>query len=69
MGLLIIYLLTGWLPTLMRDAGFSIERAAFITGIFQIGGSIGSSRYRLSWTASIAGWRWSFRMRSARPAC
>jgi len=42
MGLLIIYLLTGWLPTLMRDAGFSIERAAFITGIFQIGGSIGS---------------------------
>lgn len=42
MGLLIIYLLTGWLPTLMRDAGFSIERAALITGIFQIGGSIGS---------------------------
>ncbi len=42
MGLLIIYLLTGWLPTLMRDAGFSSERAAFITGIFQIGGSIGS---------------------------
>lgn len=42
MGLLIIYLLTGWLPTLMRDAGFSIERAAFITGIFQIGGSVGS---------------------------
>jgi len=42
MGLLIIYLLSGWLPTLMRDAGFSIERAAFITGIFQIGGSIGS---------------------------
>lgn len=42
MGLLIIYLLTGWLPTLMRDVGFTIERAAFITGIFQIGGSIGS---------------------------
>jgi AAHS family 4-hydroxybenzoate transporter-like MFS transporter len=42
MGLLIIYLLTGWLPTLMRDAGFTIERAALVTGIFQIGGSIGS---------------------------
>jgi AAHS family 4-hydroxybenzoate transporter-like MFS transporter len=42
MGLVIIYLLTGWLPTLMRDAGFSIERAALITGIFQIGGSLGS---------------------------
>jgi AAHS family 4-hydroxybenzoate transporter-like MFS transporter len=42
MGLLIIYLLTGWLPTLMRDAGVSIERAALITGIFQIGGSVGS---------------------------
>jgi len=42
MGLLVIYLLTGWLPTLIKDAGFSIERAASLTGIFQLGGTVGA---------------------------
>ncbi|CAB3780039.1 MFS transporter [Pararobbsia alpina] len=42
MGLLIIYLLTGWLPTLIKDAGFPIERAAAITGLFQLGGTVGA---------------------------
>ena len=42
MGLLIIYLLTGWLPTLIKDAGFSIERAASLTGFFQLGGTVGA---------------------------
>ncbi|MGI4859394.1 MAG: MFS transporter [Janthinobacterium lividum] len=42
MGLLIIYLLTGWLPTLIRDAGLSMERAATIAGLFQLGGTIGA---------------------------
>ncbi|WP_347557319.1 MFS transporter [Robbsia sp. KACC 23696] len=42
MGLLIIYLLTGWLPTLIRDAGMPIERAAAITGMFQLGGTVGA---------------------------
>lgn len=42
MGLLIIYLLTGWLPTLIKDAGFPIERAASITAMFQIGGTVGA---------------------------
>lgn len=38
MGLVIIYLLTSWLPTLMRETGSSMERAAFIGGLFQFGG-------------------------------
>jgi hypothetical protein len=42
MGLLIIYLLTGWLPTLIKDAGLPVERAAAITGMFQLGGTIGA---------------------------
>ena len=47
MGLLVIYLLTGWLPTLMKDAGVSVSTAANITAMFQIGGTIG---------AVIVGW-------------
>ncbi len=42
MGLLVIYLTMGWLPTLLRDGGLSIERAATITGLFQIGGTVGA---------------------------
>ena len=38
MGLVVIYLLTSWLPTLMRETGASLERAAFIGGLFQFGG-------------------------------
>lgn len=38
MGLVIVYLLTSWLPTLMRDSGASMERAAFIGALFQFGG-------------------------------
>jgi AAHS family 4-hydroxybenzoate transporter-like MFS transporter len=55
MGLLVIYLLTGWLPTLMKDAGLSIATAANVTAMFQIGGTIG---------AIIVGWT----MDRARPA-
>lgn len=42
MGLLVIYLSTGWLPMMMKDAGISIERAAQITGLFQLGGTAGA---------------------------
>ncbi|KAF1054248.1 MAG: 4-hydroxybenzoate transporter PcaK [Stenotrophomonas maltophilia] len=42
MGLLVIYLTMGWLPTLLRDGGLPIERAATITGLFQIGGTVGA---------------------------
>jgi AAHS family 4-hydroxybenzoate transporter-like MFS transporter len=42
MGLLVIYLLSGWLPTLIKDAGLPIERAANITALFQLGGTLGA---------------------------
>ncbi|MEG5263058.1 aromatic acid/H+ symport family MFS transporter [Pseudomonas sp. JDS28PS106] len=41
MGLVVIYLLTGWMPTLIKDAGVSLERAAIVTAMFQFGGLIG----------------------------
>ena len=47
MGLMVIYLLTGWLPTLMKNAGLDISTAANVTAMFQIGGTIG---------AIIVGW-------------
>jgi AAHS family 4-hydroxybenzoate transporter-like MFS transporter len=42
MGLLGIYLLSGWLPTLIKDAGLPIERAANLTALFQLGGTVGA---------------------------
>jgi len=42
MGLLVIYLLTGWLPTIMKDAGMSIDTASYVTAGFQIGGTVGA---------------------------
>jgi AAHS family 4-hydroxybenzoate transporter-like MFS transporter len=42
MGVVIVYLLTSWLPTLMRDAGASMEQAAFIGALFQLGGVLSS---------------------------
>lgn len=42
MGLLVIYLATSWLPTMIKDAGMSIDRAATVTAMFQLGGTIGA---------------------------
>ena len=42
MGLLVIYLTTSWLPTMMKDAGMPIERAANVTAMFQLGGTVGA---------------------------
>ena len=42
MGLLVIYLMTGWLPTIMKDAGMSIDTASYVTAGFQIGGTMGA---------------------------
>lgn len=42
MGLLVIYLTTSWLPTMMKEAGMPIERAAQVTAMFQIGGTVGA---------------------------
>ncbi len=56
MGLMVIYLLTGWLPTLIKDAGLPISTAANITAMFQTGGIIG---------AILTGWAMD-RMRPTR---
>ena len=42
MGLLVIYLLTSWLPTMIKDAGLPIATAANVTAMFQIGGTVGA---------------------------
>ncbi|WP_118185851.1 MFS transporter [Paraburkholderia phosphatilytica] len=42
MGLVVVYMLTGWLPTLMKDAGISMAQAAVVTGMFQFGSMFGS---------------------------
>jgi MFS transporter, AAHS family, 4-hydroxybenzoate transporter len=42
MVLLIYYLLASWLPTLMKDAGFSMKNAALMTSLLPLGGIIGN---------------------------
>jgi len=41
-GLLTVYLLGNWLPTLIRGAGFTLTEAAVVGALFQAGGTIGS---------------------------
>lgn len=48
MGLMVVYLLTGWLPTLMKDAGLSITEASNVTAMFQIGATLGA--ILIGWT-------------------
>ncbi|CAG2142355.1 aromatic acid/H+ symport family MFS transporter [Cupriavidus numazuensis] len=53
MGLLVYYTLTSWMPTLIREAGFSLREAALVTALFPAGGVLG---------ALIFGWlmdRWN----------
>jgi AAHS family 4-hydroxybenzoate transporter-like MFS transporter len=42
MGLLVVYLSTSWMPTMIRDAGFPITLAARVTALFQLGGTVGA---------------------------
>lgn len=42
MSLLIIYLLSSWLPTILNGAGHTLSQAAFISSAFQIGGTAGA---------------------------
>lgn len=43
MSLLVVYLLTNWMPTLIRQtAGASLSTAAFIASMFQVGGTAGA---------------------------
>ncbi|WP_322045698.1 MFS transporter [Paraburkholderia sp. J67] len=41
-GLLTVYLLGNWLPTLIRGLGFTLAEAAVVGALFQAGGTMGS---------------------------
>ncbi len=42
MSLLIIYLISSWLPTLLTGAGADVRTASLVTSVFQIGGTVGA---------------------------
>ena len=42
MSLLVFYLLTSWMPTILKTAGFSVQQFSLITAIFPFGGVIGA---------------------------
>ena len=42
MSLLVFYLLTSWMPTILKTAGFSTQQFSLIAAIFQFGGVIGA---------------------------
>ena len=42
MGLIIVYMVTGWLPTMMIEAGVSVTQAAIVTGLFLTGSTAGN---------------------------
>ena len=41
-GFMIIYLITNWLPTLIKDTGLSLSEAALSSAMFQVGGTLGA---------------------------
>ncbi|KAA1004054.1 MFS transporter [Paraburkholderia panacisoli] len=42
MGLIVVYLLTSWLPTLMKESGVPMPQAAVVTGMFMFGSMFGT---------------------------
>ena len=42
MSLLVVYLLSSWLPTILHTAGATLQRASLITAMFQVGGTVGA---------------------------
>ena len=42
MSLLIIYLLSSWMPTLLNGNGLSLSNASLVTMMFQVGGTVGA---------------------------
>jgi AAHS family 4-hydroxybenzoate transporter-like MFS transporter len=41
-GLLVVYLLSNWMPTLIQQSGLSLRGASLITATFQLGGTAGA---------------------------
>lgn len=42
MSLLVIYLLSSWLPTLISSTGRTLKDASLVTAMFQVGGTFGA---------------------------
>lgn len=42
MGLLVFYLLTSWMPTILKTAGFSTQQFSLIASLFPLGGVVGA---------------------------
>jgi MFS transporter, AAHS family, 4-hydroxybenzoate transporter len=42
MSLLVVYLLSSWLPILIHSSGVSLATSALITAMFQVGGTVGA---------------------------
>jgi len=42
MSLLVIYLLSSWLPTLIHSTGMTLKDASLVTAMFQVGGTVGA---------------------------
>lgn len=42
MSLLIVYLLSSWMPTLLNHRGIDLQHASWITAAFQVGGTFGA---------------------------
>lgn len=42
MGLVVVYLLTGWLPTLMKESGVPLAQSAVVTSMFMFGSTFGT---------------------------
>ncbi|CAM5386425.1 AAHS family 4-hydroxybenzoate transporter-like MFS transporter OS=Eoetvoesiella caeni OX=645616 GN=DFR37_10397 PE=4 SV=1 [Eoetvoesiella caeni] len=42
MTLLVIYLLSSWLPTVINNTGMSLKNASLVTAMFQVGGTLGA---------------------------
>lgn len=42
MSLLVIYLLSSWLPTLISSTGMTLKKASLVTTMFQVGGTVGA---------------------------
>ena len=42
MSLLVVYLLSSWLPTLINTTGMSLKDASLVTAMFQVGGTVGA---------------------------
>lgn len=42
MSLLVVYLLSNWMPTLIQRSGVTLSTASLITAMFQVGGTVGA---------------------------